>query len=558
MLDKNSKQKIILIFAATILLVFSDFLMIHWMGLAEKFPRPVVNQFFQVLVVCALLSVSFSRKSFFIWISILFTFSFLQWLCLSYYGSYLSPMMLFLFFRDIAEVIESSKGAGQQVVKPLAMGMSGAILLRFFYSFIKYAEVPRELSLKTRRIIKALIFFVILYPIPRTYVTGHTFGKQAKVQELSLVNFYGAGSYFFGRILPAKLKASVLMRAAPVSLEGNEKQSTLSLIEPTPQRHVVFILGESLGLRHLQLVGYPHETTPRLLALLKQDKLLLRRGVSGGVSTDVSIPMLIQGAYGLNASAMVASQEHCLFKMAKKNGFQTAFISVQTQENLQHITNFFCNTYLDTFKVGDNSHAAINGESTALDEELLVEAKKLSWNQPQFVIFHQRGSHSPYELRYPPNSGFRAIQPSDPWDVQTIKHYDNSVRYTDQIIVSLIEWVRSNSKIPLEVVFTSDHGEALGENQQWGHVILHPVAAEVPVMYFPAGEKFRSVFAKQGEWVGHHFVSAFLIHLLGYSLESSFAEGVNKYYLVMGADLDGLGGYMKVSPKGSELIRIPD
>ena len=271
----------------------------------------------------------------------------------------------------------------------------------------------------------------------------------------------------------------------------------------------------------------------------------------------MSIPMLIHGAHGLNASAMVASQEHCLFKLAKNNGFQTAFISVQTQENLQHITNFFCNTYLDYFKIGDDAHT-INGESTALDEELLVEAKKLSWSQPHFVVFHQRGSHSPYEMRYPPTSAFRPIHPSDAWDVQTIKHYDNSVHYTDQIIVTLVEWIRSNSKIPVEVIFTSDHGEALGEDQQWGHVILHPVAAEVPVMYFPAADNFKSVFSQQGDWVDHHFVSSFLIHLLGYGLESSFTEGVNKHYLVMGADLDGLGGYMKVLPQGSELIRLPE
>lgn len=555
-MKKDLKQKSLLVFSATILLVFSDFIVIHWLGLAEKFPRPLVHHFFQVLVVCTLLSVSFARKSFFIWLSIFFSFSFLQWLCLSYYGSYLSPMMIFLFFRDIAEVIESSKGAGQQLIKPLVVGVSGIILLRVFYSFIKYEEVPRELSLKTKRVLKFLIFFVVLYPIPRTYVTGHTFGKQAKVQELSLVNFYGAGSYFFGRILPAKVKASMMVKGSPL-LEGQDKHSPLSLIESTPQRHVIFILGESLGLRHLQLVGYPHATTPRLLSLLQQNKLLLRRGVSGGVSTDVSIPMLIQGAHGINASAMVASQEHCLFKLAKKNGFQTAFISVQSQENLQHITNFFCNTYLDYFKIGDNSHT-INGESTALDEELLSEAKKLSWNKPQFVIFHQRGSHSPYEMRYPPSSAFRTIQQSDSWDVQTIKHYDNSVHYTDQIIVTLVEWIRSNSKIPVEVIFTSDHGEALGEDQQWGHVILHPVAAEVPVMYFPAGENFRSVFSKQRDWVDHHFVSAFLIHLLGYGLESSFVDGINKHNLVMGADLDGLGGYMKVLPQGTELIRLPE
>jgi len=548
-----------LVSLAAFILVFTDFAMIHWLGLAEKFPRLIWIHFIQTWIFCYLLSLCFSKKTFFIWNAILFSFSFLQWLCLSYYGSYLSPMMIFLFFRDIAEVIESSKGAGQQLVKPIVMGFLGVILLRWL-TLLKYEKNISGLSLISKRVLKVLIFFTILYPIPRTFFTGHTFGKQAKVQELSLVNFYGAFSYFFGRILPAKAKAAIMSNSNEKS-NFNEKLVPRSIVELNPQRHVVFILGESLGLRHLQLFGYHEETTPQLLSLYQQNKLLIRSGVSGGVSTDVSIPMLIQDAFGPSAASMVASQEHCLFKLAKKNGFQTSFISVQTQENLQHITNFFCNTYLDFYKAGDNSNT-INGESTALDEELLAEAKKISWKQPQFVIFHQRGSHSPYESRYPSNHAFRVINKNDPWELQLKKHYDNSVHYTDQNIKDLVEWIQMNSTLPVEVIFTSDHGEALGETQQWGHVILHPVVAEVPVLYFPENETFRAVFKKQKNWVNHHFVSSFLISLLGYGLESSFEDGTNQIlnqnHFVMGADLDGLGGFMKVIPHENELVRLPE
>ncbi len=556
---ENLKEQGALVFLSATLLVLSDFIAIHWMGLAEKFPRPLWGHWFQAVFFCYLLNLCFSKRAFFIWIRVLFIFSFLQWLCLSYYGSYLSPMMIYLFFRDFAEVLESSKGAGSQIIKPLIMGTSGMFLIWILAKLPLSLRSPSSIfpSLRSQQFLRYFIFFVVLYPVPRTFFTGHTFGKQAKVQELSLVNFYGALSYFTGRILPAKANAILQTSSGSRITDGTEKREALKLVDAHPRRHVVFILGESLGFRHLQLYGYSIETTPYLTSWYQQNKLMLRRGVSGGVSTDVSIPMLIHATSGMNAASHVASQDRCLFKLAKENGFQTAFISVQNQENLQHITNFFCNTYLDYFKVGDNARA-VNGEPTALDGELLSEIQALSWKNPQFVILHQRGSHSPYEMRYPPEMTLRPIQPSDSWESKLVKHYDNSVYYTDQNLISIVDWIRAHSELPTEVIFTSDHGEALGEDQQWGHVILHPVAAEVPVIYFPEEEAFKTAFSQQKEWVSHEFVSSFLIHLLGYSLELGSENRMNQNYFVLGADLDGLGGFMKVTPQGTELIRVSE
>lgn len=559
---QNFRRDFLIIFVAAFFLVFSDFLAILWMSLISKFPRPLIQHLLQTLGFLFLLRSVFTRQIFFIWLLVLFFFSFLQWICLSYYGSYLSPMMIFLFFRDFREVIESGKSAGAQLIKPFLMGAIGLIIWN--YSYLRNKVLPDShpwLKGKIQSSVRALILFSILYPIPRTYLTGHTFGKQAKVQELSSVNFYGATSYFLGKILPAKISSSLWAHSSELSQGGSHPPSVSLLVGEThPQRHVIFILGESLGLRHLQLFGYDYETTPELLSLHKQNMLMFRRGVSGGVSTDVSIPMLIQAAHGPEASTQVATQEHCLFKLAKRNGFQTAFISVQTQENLQHIINFFCNTELDYFTVGDNSKT-IHGESAILDEELLNEAQKLSWDKPQFVLFHQRGSHSPYEMRYPPSEALRTVEKTDSWVTQNIKHYDNSIKYTDKNIAKLISWIRSQTKLPVEVVFTSDHGELLGEDQQWGHVILHPVAAEVPVLYSPSNAPeafhFREIFSQQGEWVSHQFVSHFLIHLMGYNLLSEYPEE-NKNYFVMGADLDGLGGFMHVTPQGHGLVRVKE
>lgn len=551
---------------SSLALFLTDFIFIHWAGLQNKFPRLIWTPFFQTLLICFLLSLSFSSKAYFRWMRVLLTFSFLQWLCLSYYGSYLSPMMIYLFFREIKEVFESSLGAGPVIVKPLLLWILSLFLIKKIQNVTadKAIFLKSKMGVRGQQILRFLIVFSLIYPIPRTFFTGHTFGKQAKVQDLSYINFYGALSYFFGRVFPSKVISHAFGKAkSDPRLNSSNSNHNISpkIRETQPNRHVVFILGESLSMRHLPLFGYAKPITPRLSELFIKNKLLIKKGVSGGVSTDVSIPMLIHVTSGEEAATIVAEQVQCLFKLAKTNGFYTSFISVQTQENLQHISNYFCNNYLDYYKVGDNEKT-INGESAILDEELLNEVKALDWQKPQFTILHQRGSHSPYEMRYPEGRVFQEVHAEDPWEVKQIKHYDNSVYYTDKVLVELIEWIRAQSKIPVEVVFTSDHGEALGEDQQWGHVILHPVVGEVPIFYFPGSEIFKEAFREQGEWVTHKRFSTFVAQLLGYywSHELSINKESESFFTVMGADLDGLGGEMKLisGSDGNGLVRFQE
>jgi glucan phosphoethanolaminetransferase (alkaline phosphatase superfamily) len=468
-------------------------------------------------------------------------------------------MMIYLFFRETGEVAETALKIIPVFIKPLIVWGVSLVSLFFIYkkllkpsSLLAHGNqgAPWGFQNKIKTPLKILILFVFLFPFPRAYFKAHNFGKQAKVQEMSFMNFYGALVYFAGRILPSKLFAAQT---------ANLKVLVPALKEPLPQRHVIFILGESLASRQMQIFGYPLPTTPHLNDLKTKGELLTLNGASGGVSTDVSIPMLIHGTSGLEASAVIANQGRCVFRLAKMNGFETSFISVQDQSNMQHISNYFCSAFLDHFKIGENLKK-VGEEALMMDEDLLKSAELMDWQKPQFAVFHQRGSHSPYELRYPPSAGFREVHENESWEQTQIKHYDNSVRYGDKIIFELISLIQKKSKLPIEIVMTSDHGEALGEEKHWGHVILLPVVAEVPIVYIPSAENnFKSEFLKtkesHQEWVPHTFVSSFLYHLLGYEMEPSSAE---QKYFVMGSDIDGLGELMWVKPNKNHLERVDE
>ncbi|MEI8027483.1 MAG: phosphoethanolamine transferase [Pseudomonadota bacterium] len=410
-----------------------------------------------------------------------------------------------------------------------------------------------ELFPKSRRLLRIIIFLLLAFPAVRTYVTHNTYGKQARVQDLSFVNFHATLSYFLGRVLPAKMTAQA-------QASDHYSFELPKITEHQPQRQVVLIIGESLSMSRMGLYNSTKQTTPQLNSLRDSGQVITRMGVSGGVSTDVSVPMLIHSTFGLDASKIISAQKSCLFRLARQNGFITDFVSIQTPENLQHITNFLCPSYIEHFKTGEPPSRE-GGESVELDEKLLTSLQEMDWKKPHFIVLQQRGSHSPYENRYPSEGAQFPITNEDPNEVKQSKHYENSVYYTDQVISKAVALIEKSSPLPAEIIFTSDHGEALGENGQWGHGLLDPYVAEVPILYFSRNLALRKQFDQAPKWIDHYYVTNFVRLLLGYQSElpstnASSSPSSRPSFTVLGLDLDGLDGYMQVVPSGDKLLRV--
>jgi len=75
-----------------------------------------------------------------------------------------------------------------------------------------------------------------------------------------------------------------------------------------------------------------------------------------------------------------------------------------------------------------------------------------------------------------------------------VNAYDNTIRYTDFLLDSLIITLRSMKEWKTAMIFISDHGESLGENQVFMHGIpmkLAPkVQYEIPFLVWTS-ENFR-------------------------------------------------------------------
>jgi glucan phosphoethanolaminetransferase (alkaline phosphatase superfamily) len=515
-------------FLAALIVCLVDFTYI-WTHFGDQFPRRWMS-LFETWGVVALLTFAFQTRGVLISLFVILFLGFLEMGVLSFYGTFIHPTMIWLFFGQPTEVTETAVTLGPRLAFPVALNVGAAGLLVLLAKSFRFQNV-------VWRPMKWILALALIYAPIRTAVTGNTYGKQPPVHNMAFSNMYSSFSFFFGRTLPYKLTH----KQAPAKLER------YPVAEKNPKVNIVFILGESLRYHNLQLFGYEKETTPELIKLSNAGKLQFRKAISGGVLTDVAVPLLINNFQNRDPVPVIVSQDRCLFRLAKENGFETSFYSAQTEIALQHIINYMCPTSIDHMQVAvDSDEDPSAAAKVEVQDELLLSAlDKVDFSKPQFVMLHQRGSHSPYEKRYPKSSAKFPVQESDSYEQKMIKHYDNSVVFTDRILSELIKRIHERSRLPTYIVFTSDHGQALGEGNAWGHCFFNEYVFRVPFLYSSnRASPYDDMIKSWPEYIAHKDISNLLISMMGYSIPMETA--LKREVFVMGADLDGLEGGMLV------------
>jgi lipid A ethanolaminephosphotransferase len=102
------------------------------------------------------------------------------------------------------------------------------------------------------------------------------------------------------------------------------------------------------------------------------------------------------------------------------------------------------------------------------------------------VVMHQMGSHGPaYHLRSPaarkrflPECESPALQ--DCSQASIVNAYDNSIAYTDHFLGQAIAWLKRQAPhADTAMIYVSDHGESLGENNLYLHGMPYTIAPDV-------------------------------------------------------------------------------
>lgn len=218
---------------------------------------------------------------------------------------------------------------------------------------------------------------------------------------------------------------------------------------------VVLVIGESSTASHWELLGYERETNPRLR---DKDNLLIFSDVVGlSVRTRSAVPGVLSRRPILRMDGKVdLAAEPSLITAFSEAGYTTHWISNQSPFG-RHDTSV-------AVHAGEADHVVFLNPSRLdyvghYDEVLLPSLRRIIGSPGRhLVILHTLGSHFDFSMRYPvEHEYFKPASKGDRNIEQLRNAYDNSVRYTDFFIGSVIELLQVQAGSVLLAYF-SDHG----------------------------------------------------------------------------------------------------
>jgi lipid A ethanolaminephosphotransferase len=253
---------------------------------------------------------------------------------------------------------------------------------------------------------------------------------------------------------------------------------------------LVLVIGETARSGNFGINGYNRDTTPLLKAIKKNadqsGELTTQSDVwSCGTTTATSLPCMFSHL-GKSAYENKQFDYENLIDVLDKAGL--AVIWLENQSGCKGICD---RVYRAATQNSKDPELCITGE--CFDEIMLknldarlkeVPYDKLS--RGAVIVMHQMGSHGPaYYKRSPaaikkfkPECTNNALQECS--RTELVNAYDNSIAYTDYFLSKVIEYLKSKAAgVQAGMLYVSDHGESLGENNLYLHGLPYAIAPDV-------------------------------------------------------------------------------
>jgi lipid A ethanolaminephosphotransferase len=260
----------------------------------------------------------------------------------------------------------------------------------------------------------------------------------------------------------------------------------------------VLVVGESARAENFGILGYNRDTTPELQ---KEEGLLSFTDVhSCGTETAVSVPCMFSNMGRKDYNATTVKSQEGLLDVLKRAGLEVIWRDNQSG----------CKGTCDRVTLQDVSNLKdpqLCANNECRDEILLQGLQNFidHLDKDTVLVLHQMGSHGPeYFKRYPQAfEKFTPVCQSKALDncsrESIVNGYDNTLLYTDHVLASLIDILRSNQdKVDTGMLYISDHGESLGEYNLFLHgtpYLLAPDQQKHVPMFAWFSDNYRQSFA---------------------------------------------------------------
>jgi lipid A ethanolaminephosphotransferase len=245
---------------------------------------------------------------------------------------------------------------------------------------------------------------------------------------------------------------------------------------------LLLVLGETARMGNFGVNGYERPTTPELA---KENIVSLKGVMSCGTSTATSVPCMFSHL-GKEEFESRKNNYESLIDVLNHAGL--AVLWIDNQSGCKGVCERVPQVLTKELK-----HPTLCKDGECFDEIMLQEIDQRIQALPAerrakgvVIVMHQMGSHGPaYYKRVPDN--FKKFQPECKSNAlqecsreQVVNSFDNTILYTDYFLAQAIQWLKkSETTAAPALLYVSDHGESLGENNLYLHGLPYRVAPDV-------------------------------------------------------------------------------
>lgn len=279
--------------------------------------------------------------------------------------------------------------------------------------------------------------------------------------------------------LPMKVASSLAYVAQQPLYQGERSAVLASVNKQTSKYHVMLIVDESIRGDLLSINGGPASTTPYLSSLINQqkpeNKLNLHNYgiVNATANCSATSNLLLRtgiAAQRLPLETDALFKQPNIFQYANTAGYYSVYMDAQVEG--RRLNNLFTQREIDRideYWVMKNHHDL---PEYKLDQTMATDiGQRLAVaEEPQFYYINKSGTHFPYAVTFP----------AENYPISTRKKeaYIQALNWSvDEFFKVLIPQL-SQAKLPVVVIYTSDHGQGLGEK---GNHSTHCLPKAVPI-----------------------------------------------------------------------------
>lgn len=403
---------------------------------------------------------------------------------------------------------------------------SEQITWQLFRHFVLLGILPSIILLKTKviyrpwrhelltRCIVLLISTLFLFAMVMAFFKDFAiFGRENKI-----VRMYTNPTYPIYSLFRALQKNTPTKTAVPPKVIAADAKRVIA----TGPKAVILVVGETARAEEFSLNGYQRNTNPRLA---EQNIINFTDVQSCGTDTAESLPCMFYHLGKSSYSRDEAKKYENMLDILQRTGVQVSWLD----------NNSGSKGVADRVKFEDRTNvkgSQFCSNNECYDEILLdgLEAQLSQNRGDMLIVLHQKGSHGPSYYKRSP-SKFKKFLPECTKDnVQDcdrqsiINAYDNTILYTDTVLAQIIDILKKQN-YGTAMLYVSDHGESLGENNIYLHGLPYSIAPKqqthVPMIFW-ASKSFIQDNALDTTFLTKHRTDSFSHDYLFHSILGLF------------------------------------